>query len=98
MSQRRLGRNILCTNVDFSGIGDTSARHGPAPDARPGVVSAPLTGWPMSLTLSFMDLQHIRCFVAVAEELHFGKAAERLHLTPSPVSRTVKELERQLQV
>lgn len=41
-------------------------------------------------------MQQLRCFVAVAEERHFGRAAERLHLTPSPVSRAVKELEREL--
>ena len=40
-----------------------------------------------------MDLHHLRCFIAVAEERHFGRAAERLHLTISPVSRAVKELE-----
>ena len=34
--------------------------------------------------------------MVVAEESHFGRAAERLHLTPSPVSRAVKELEREL--
>ena len=42
------------------------------------------------------DVHQVRCFVAVAEESHFGRAAERLHLTPSPVSRAVKELEREL--
>lgn len=45
-----------------------------------------------------MEIQHLRCFVAVAQELHFGRAAERLHLTPSPVSRNIKDLERDLGV
>lgn len=43
-----------------------------------------------------MDVHQVRCFVTVAEEAHFGRAAERLHLSPSPVSRAVKELEREL--
>jgi DNA-binding transcriptional LysR family regulator len=43
-----------------------------------------------------VEVHQLRCFVAVAEESNFGRAAERLHLTPSPVSRAVKDLEREL--
>ena len=40
-----------------------------------------------------MDLHQLRCFVAAAEELHFGKAAHRLEMLPSALGRYIRLLE-----
>lgn len=45
-----------------------------------------------------MELRHLRTFEAVAEELNFSRAADRLHVAQSALSRTIADLESEMEV
>src|SRR2546428_13438483 len=54
--------------------------------------------WIPRRSLSRMELRHLRYFVAIAEHEHIGRAARVLHVSSSPLSRQIHQLEEDIGV
>ncbi|MGW5862125.1 LysR family transcriptional regulator [Streptomyces sp. NPDC055239] len=53
-------------------------------------------GWLMDEGAQVLEIRELECFIALADELHFGRAGERLYVSQSRVSQLLRDLERRI--